>query len=435
MSSSPTVPGSQTGAGAIFAYFSPLTLLVYLALPHGYFLDFATAFMLKDQLHATPAEVADFRFFTAVPVYLSFVFGLARDVFNPFGLKDRGFFLLFAPATAAVFLWLASSELTYVGLFTGMLLAMFLYRFVAAAYQGLLALIGQEKLMSGRLSALWQIVATVPYVAGAFASGWVAEHLSPQRTFLIVGSLALSIAAFALWKPASIFPRSYQLPQARGRDFMGDLRRILKHRAVYPAVLTVFMFQFAPGANTPLQYYLTNQLHASDAIYTNYNAIFAASFVPMFFIYGWLCKRVPLKSLLWWGTIITVPQMVPLAFIHSPVWAEILAAPIGMLGGIATGAYFDLLIRSCPPGLQGTLMMLADGLLMLSGRGGDLLGTWIYMSSPVNGFFYCVVATTIVYAGILVVLLFVPRELVSTRDGERNLANEAEVAAEVGATT
>jgi len=74
------------------------------------------------------------------------------------------------------------------------------------------------------------------------------------------------------------------------------------------------------------------------------------------------------------GTIITVPQMIPLAFIHSPAWAVILAAPIGMMGGIAAGAYFDLAIRSCPPGLQGTLMMLVDGFLILSARGGDLLG-------------------------------------------------------------
>jgi len=429
----PDAKRQESGAGAVFAYFTPITLLVYLAVPHGYLLDIATAYMLKDQLHATASEVADFRFFTAIPVYLSFAFGLARDLWNPLGMKDRGFFLLFAPVTAAVFLWLATSKLSYGELFAGMLLAMFLFRFVAAAYQGLLALVGQEKLMSGRLTALWQIVATIPYVLGGFASGWVAEHLTPQRTFAVIVILLIGIAALAFWKPAAVFAHAYDRPEAKGRDFVGDVKRLLRHRAVYPAVLTLFLFQFAPGANTPLQYYLTNQLHASDAIYGDYNAIFAGSFVPMFFVYGWLCKRVALKSLLFWGTIITIPQMVPLAFIQSPLWAVILAAPIGMMGGIATGAYFDLVIRSCPPGLQGTLMMLADGLLMFTGRGGDVLGTWIYMSDPRHGFLYCVIATTAVYALILVVLAFVPKELVATRDGERNPEMEAELAAEVAA--
>jgi hypothetical protein len=196
-------------------------------------------------------------------------------------------------------------------------------------------------------------------------------------------------------------------------------------------VLTLTLFQFSPGSNTPLQFYLTDKLHASDAIYGDFNAIFAASFVPMFFLYAWLCKRVALNRLLFWGTIITIPQMVPLAFIHSPEWAVILAAPIGMMGGIATGAYFDLAIRSCPPGLQGTLMMLADGLLMLTYRAGDLLGSKIYMSSPENGFLYCVIATTAVYALILPVLLLIPKELIATTDGQANPKVEASVRAEL----
>ena len=419
---------------AIFAYFSPLTLLVYLALPHAYLLDIATSYMLKNQLHASATEVSTFRLFTAVPVYLSFVFGLTRDLWNPLGLKDRGFFLIFAPLCAAVFLWMSSSQLSYGELFVGMLLAMFFFRFLAAAYQGLLALVGQEQLMSGRLSALWQIVSTVPYVVGGFASGWVTEHLTPSTTFFLVAVITLLIALFALWKPDAVFSHAYDRVEARGANLKNDVKRLLRHRAVYPAVLILFLFQFSPGSNTPLQFYLSNQLHASDAIYGDFNAIFAASFVPMFFLYAWLCKRVVLRKLLWWGTIITVPQMVPLALIHSPVWAVILAAPIGMMGGIATGAYFDLAIRSCPPGLQGTLMMLIDGFFMLSYRGGDLLGSMIYMSSPQYGFLYCVIATTAVYAAILPVLLLIPKELVATADGQRNPVIEAEVRAEVAAT-
>ncbi len=62
-----------------------------------------------------------------------------------------------------------------------MLLLMFAFRFIAAAYQGLMALVGQEKLMSGRLSALWNIVGSIPYVAGGFASGWVSNICVPPR--------------------------------------------------------------------------------------------------------------------------------------------------------------------------------------------------------------------------------------------------------------
>src|SRR5215469_18824286 len=145
----------------VWAYFAPLTLLVYLALPHGYLLDIATAYILKNQLHATATKVASFRVLTAIPVYLSFLFGFTRDLWNPWGLKDRGFFLIFAPLSGVVFLWMAFSQPSYSRLAIGMLIVMAFFRLVAAAHQGLLSLVGQEQLLSGRLSALWMVVSSV----------------------------------------------------------------------------------------------------------------------------------------------------------------------------------------------------------------------------------------------------------------------------------
>jgi MFS family permease len=423
--------GGQTAASQVFLYFGPLTLLVYLSAPTNYLVDFATSYMLKDQLHATAEQVANFRLLTAIPTYFAVVFGLTRDLWNPFGLRDRGYFLIFAPLTAILFAWLAASKLSYGGLFVGMFLLMFISRFVSASYQGLIALIGQEKLMSGRLTALWQVVASIPAVLGALGGGWVADHLRPSETFGILAVIALLLTVYGLLKPGAVFQHAYDQPLARGANLVGDIKRLLKHRAIYPAVLIAFMFQFAPGSNTPLQYYLHDKLHASDAVYGEYYAVFAMAFVPMFFVYGWLCKRVPLNKLLWWGTIIAIPQMIPLALIHSAQAAVALALPIGMMGGIAAGAYFDLAMRSCPAGLQGTLMMLVESGFQLSYRGGDVLGAKIYASSAAHGFLYCALATTAVYALILPVLLLIPKGLIATADGEENpeLTQQAQAAA------
>jgi hypothetical protein len=98
---------------------------------------------------------------------------------------------------------------------------------------------------------------------------------------------------------------------------------------------------------------------------------------------------------------------------------------------MATAAYFDLAVRSCPPGLQGTLMMLVAAGSMLAARGGDLLGAKLYSSSPEHGFLYCIIATTVVYVLILPVIPWIPKHLIATTDGERNLAAEAEMLAEI----
>ena len=126
--------------------------------------------------------------------------------------------------------------------------------------------------------------------------------------------------------------------------------------------------------------------------------------------------------------------MIPLAFVHSAGAALWLAVPIGLMGGIATGAYYDLAMRSCPPGLQGTLMMMVDGVYVLAARGGDLLGSKIYDDYPKNGFLYCVIVTTVTYACILPVIFLVPKHLMATKDGEASPEVQKELMEEIAAT-
>ena len=411
--------GEAKTTRAVIAYFTPITLLVYLTNPVNQFLDYATSYMLKDHLHASAPEVSMFRLVLAIPVYLAVIFGLTRDLWSPLGRRDRGYFIVFGLVTAAIFAALAFVKLSFGGLLAGMFFATLSFRFVNSGYQGLMALVGQEKLMAGRISALWNAVQTVPLVVGALAGGYVAEHLAPRATFLVVAALTAMIALFGLWKPAEIFAHAYDRPEATGSNLIGDVKRLLKHRAIYAPVLGLFLFQFAPGSNTPLQYFLTDRLHATDAVYAEYNAIFLVAFLPLFIGYGWLCRRFTLRTLLFWGTLLTIPQMIPLAFIHSPAQALLVAAPIGVMGSLLAPALYDLAIRSCPPGLQGALMMLVDGAFFLSYRGGDLLGSWIYNASPKYGFYWDVALTSAVYALILPIVMFLaPRALTERRDGE-----------------
>ena len=86
------------------------------------------------------------------------------------------------------------------------------------------------------------------------------------------------------------------------------------------------------------------------------------------------------------------------------------------MGGVSSAAYIDLLIRSSPPGLQGTTLMMSTALFYIVSRFGDLLGTYLY--DRYNSFTICVVAITVVYALILPALLMVPKRLIATADGQ-----------------
>ncbi len=233
--------------------------------------------------------------------------------------------------------------------------------------------------------------------------------------FLIGAAVMAATAVYALWRPKAVFDNVRSEDAGAARP-LADIKRLLRHRPIYPALLIWVLWNFAPGSATPLQYYLQNTLHAADSQWGQWNAIFAASFIPTFLLFGLLCRTLPLKTLLLWGTVVAVPQLIPLLFIHSVEGALIAAAPIGLMGGVATAAYFDLIIRSCPLGLQGTTMMLAGALSIAVIRAGDVLGTAIY--DYYGGFTACVIAVTAAYALILPALVLVPKELTATADGE-----------------
>jgi MFS_1 like family len=233
--------------------------------------------------------------------------------------------------------------------------------------------------------------------------------------FLVGAGIMASVAIYAAWKPRIVYDNVHAEDGNAGHP-LKDLKRLGRHWPIYPALLVWFLWNFAPGSSTPLQYYVQNTLHAEDAQWGQWNAIFAASFIPTFMVFGLLCRRFPLKTLLFWGTVVAVPQWVPLLFIHSVTGALIAAVPIGLMGGVATAAYLDLIIRSCPPGLQGTTLMMSGGLFFIASRFGDVLGTNLY--DYYGDFAVCVIAITVAYALILPSLLLVPKRLIATADGQ-----------------
>jgi MFS family permease len=413
---------SPSARQSIFLYLGILIVLSAFGAPSGGLFDIPISFFLKNKLHLEAHEVANFRLVAAIPLYLSFVFGFIRDIWNPFGMKDRGFMLLFGSISAVLYVLFAFTPVTYPTLLVAVVLLTISFLFVASAQNGLTSTIGQQHAMTGQISAAWNVFLSIPTFAalliGGTLSGLLEDKNSDQAArvlFLVGAAIMASIALYALWRPRDVFD-NVRIENGTDGHPMKDLSRLVRHWPIYPALLIWLLWNFAPGSVTPLQYHLQNALHATDAQWGQWNAIFAASFIPTFIVFGFLCRWFPLKTLLLWGTVAAVPQMVPLLFIHSVTGALIAAVPIGLMGGVATGAYIDLIIRSSPPGLQGTTYMMASSLYFVVTRFGDVLGTNLY--DHYGGFAVCVIAITIVYALMLPSLLLVPRRLIATTDGQ-----------------
>ncbi len=406
----------------IFLYLGLLIVLLGFGSPSGGLIDVPITFLLKNKLHLEAHALAQFRLISAIPLYLSFVFGFIRDSWNPLGMGDRGFMLLFGAGTAALYALFAFAPVTYATLLLAVVLLTTSFLFVASAQNGLTSTIGQQHMMSGQVSAVWNIFASLPTVGAVLIGGALSGVLEARSVeaatrilFLVGAAIMALLAIYAAWRPASVYD-NIRNEHGGATLPLDDVKRLMRHRPIYPALLIWLLWNFAPGSATPLQYYLQNILHAEDAQWGQWNAIFAISFIPTFMLFGLLCQNLPLKTLLLWGTVAAIPQMVPLIFIHSVTGALIAAVPIGLMGGLATASYLDLIIRSCPRGLQGTTLMMSSALFFVASRFGDVLGTLLY--DDYGGFGVCVIAITVVYALILPVLLLVPKHLIATADGQ-----------------
>jgi len=396
-------------------------MLLNLAAPFNGLIGIPVTFFLKNRLHLASHDVALFNLWISIPLFAGFVFGFLRDRWSPFGMGDRGHLMIFGGASGVVYAVLAFLNPTYANLLAGVFIVTVVFQTALSAAGGLLAAIGQQHAMAGQMGATLAIATSTPAVIAYLLGGVLSDFIEGKaaataaRILLLVAAVVMGLVAVSgATGPKRLFDAARSERSTLGA--FSDVVRLLKHRPIYPVLLAQLLWQFAPAMGIVLQYYMSNTLHASDAQWGLWNGIFTASLLPGYALYGWLCQRMKLGPLLWAGAVITVFQMVPLLLVHSATGALIAAAPMGLMGAIAVAALTDLAIRSCPPGLQGTMMMMFAAMYWISVRLGDVWGTDIYDHH--GGFVTATWATIGVYALVLPVLLFVPKRLLATSDGE-----------------
>lgn len=405
----------------ILIYLGVLVFIIAYGAPGGGLIGVPVFFFMKNKLHMSASSIALFNLVAAIPAYLAFVPGFVRDLWNPFGRRDRGYMMLFGALTALGFVWFAFIPVSIPSLFGLAVVVGSLWLFAQAGQVGLGATIARQHVMSGQMSTAMNVFGSFAVMIPLATGGYVSDYLEKlplnraSREIFLAGAVIMGVfALFALWRPKVVYD-NVRAETAGEFHPLKDVARLLRHYPVWPALGIWVLWNFAPGSATPLQFHLQNTLHATDAQATLWNFWFAGGFVPTFLLFGWLCRRVKLRTLLFWGTVVAVPQMVPLLFVKTVPAALIGGFASGLMGGVATAAYLDLMIRSCPKGLEGTMLMASNALYAVVSQLGNVLGTRLY--EQFHGFTVCAIAITVVYAFILPALLLVPRRLTATPDG------------------
>ncbi len=375
----------------------------------------AGQFILKETLRLTPQQLATFSFLSDIPNFIGFAFGFLRDRWRPFHQGDRGYFFLLPPLLAGANFLLAFGPFTYGRLLAAYLLIAALTAWLGAATRGLMTVIAQRHGMAGRFSMMLLLTPRLIGMASSAIGGRLATPAHQHQAFFISGLLCLPLMAMAFWKPRAAFfyeqgPEIQVVPEG----VVDALKRLARHRVVYLPAIILFLWSFAPGWGTPLFFYLTNTVKLSEKVYGDCGTILDAGMLVATLLYGLLCYRARLRSMLWWGTLLGVLGCPIFLLIHSQMQAYVVHFFAGASLGIALCAYNDLIFRCCPKQLEGAALMFTGAMSFIAGDTSDIFGAWLYEK---GGFMLALVVSTAFTAFIFFVLPFIPERLTVPSEG------------------
>jgi Na+/melibiose symporter-like transporter len=256
--------------------------------------------------------------------------------------------------------------------------------------------------------------------AAFFIGGYCSDFLEPRPiglamkvVFFGTAAVIATIFLLALLGPKLLFAQAEEERRRNSADLRADLVRLAKHKPIYPAIAIQFLWQFAPASGAALQFYVTNHLHATGADWGAFNGLWTGLMIPMVLLYDFLSPRIAFRRLLLICALISAPQMIPLLFIPNAAFVRWDGAFLGLTAGLAQTAYMDLAIRSCPRGLQGTMMMLITTTYFLAAGASNLLGAWLY--DLTHSFMPAVAIATACNLLVIPLIFLIPKAVAQTR--------------------
>jgi MFS family permease len=395
----------------IIVYFGILNLVLGLASPAG-MLGIPISYLLKDHFHLRPVQTATFWAVTSSPFCVAFLFGFLRDRFRSSLGGDRGWLALGSAATVACYLCLALMDLDLRALTVLVLIVFVCFVFMSAAAGAMLTAVAQAHQMSGTLSTTSQSGTFVPQVLAALAGGWIVSHLSVRGTFVAAAAIT---GVVLIQMMVSVNPEATIRSDSRPESSLAALRRVATYRPIWTASLIWFLWNFSPGYQTPMFYHLTNTVKISPQALGLFSALFLGFNLPTMLLYGALCRRFPLSRWIWWGTVLGILQPAVMLCALGTRSAMLVGVIGGLMSGLEQVALLDLVIRSCPRGLEGTGIMLATAASVFALTLGNVFGSWIYTQ---GGFSTAMFITAVSTALILPVIWVVPPAITASREGE-----------------
>jgi MFS family permease len=370
-------------------------------------------FILKDELHLNPEQIASFFAIASMAWYFKPLAGLLTDNFPFLGTKRKAY--LVASAIMAGIFWIAISLIprSYGSMLTLLVLVNIGLVIGQTTLGGMLVQYGQEYKATGQMSSIRNGAENLGALLSALISGWIAAH------FLGPGIATAGLLMFVL---ALFFVKYFREPRTSVPDSgalkatLLQFKKLFTSRTMWIATVFWMLVRFTPGFQTPLFFHQTNHLKLSPEFIGYLTFINAGTALVGSAVYIYLCKKYSLRTLLYFGVTLSVLSAFCYLGYNSVLGAILVESAAGLGTGMAFLAILDLLARSTPKGCEALGYSLIFSFGNISLLMSDVWGS-SWFEKLGNSFTPMVWINSGTSALVLLAIPFLPKVLVSHREG------------------
>ena len=391
-------------------------LVLILADPRNGVAKLAIQYILKDELHVSPEQLAKFTAIVSFAWLCKPVVGILTDHVPLLGTRRSGYLLLASLLSGFLWIALALTPHAYAPMMVVLIAINFALMITQTTVGGMLVEFGQRFEATGRTSSVRTIAEFGGVLVASLVGGYFAQKMI-GASFVTSGVSLFFLAIFFKWA----FQEEKAIRPEAGvvRAAFQQLAVMMKAPAMWAAVGFWLLVRFSPGLQTALFFHQSNTLKLSPEFIGVLTFAYAAGTIVASLIYLPICRRFPLRKLLYIGISINALGSLLYLQYNSANTALVIETLYGFTTGIAFVPILDLLARATPKGNEalGYALMFSFGNFSLALS--DVVGSSMYESFHKN-FANMVWLNTGTSALALLAIPFLPALLVNNREGNPN---------------
>lgn len=307
-------------------------------------LDLPFRYFLRDNLFLSASAIATFFAIVNIPIYSKPLLGFFLDIIKQRGTNTRNHIMLCLCCSCVLYMILGYVHTIKEALWYYLFLTVFL-GMLSIIFGAMIVEYGKKHQNTGGLSSLRIAVIKIAIIISGPLGGYLAIKDIRITTTICATLMVILVPIFMF---SFHEKRTSDSNSGIGNNIKFQFKNLIHSKVLLTTILLIFLWKIAPGFITPLWYHQTDTLHFSSSFIGLLSSLLAGGGILGAVIYGRICKRINLKTLLILGTIVDAIDSLFYLGYNGPVSAIIITSLNGVTAALCALPLYDLAARATP---------------------------------------------------------------------------------------